>query len=82
MVMNLILRLLHIIALTTWLMVNPRGHQLPKKGVRISKSLEFTLISRDFIDFMGFYQQKPDHNLIITRLYINKTTTTYLYCIL
>ena len=70
-----------------------RGHKLPKKGVQILKSLEFTLISlisrdfrfqkislisRDFIDFMGFYQQKPDHHLIITRLYINKTTTTYL----
>ena len=61
------------------------GSPTPQKGVRISKSLEFTLISRDFtdfIDFMGFYQQKPDHHLIITRLYINKTTTTYLYCIL
>ena len=30
---------------------------------------------------MGFHQQKPDHRLIITRLYINKTNT-YLYCIL
>ena len=57
----------------------PRGHQLPKTGVRISKSLEFTLISRDF---MGFYQQKPDHHLIIMRLYINKITNAYLYCIL
>ena len=56
-----------------------RGHQLPKKGVRILKSVEFTLISlisrdfidfkifqeisRDFIDFMGFHQQKSNHHL-------------------
>ena len=36
-----------------------RGHQLPKKGVRILKSLEFTLIlliSRDFPDFKTFQE--------------------------
>ena len=40
------------------------------------------LILKDMIDFMGFHQQKLDHHLIIMRLYINKTKTTYLYCLL
>ena len=38
-------------------LLRPRGHQLPKKGVRISKSVEFTqisLISRDFTVFKRF----------------------------
>ena len=57
------------------------GPPTPQKGVRILKSVEFHWfqeIFQDFIDFMGFYKQTPDHpEATITYLYSPLYTTVW-----